>query len=196
MYHRRKQGKYFPCTQMKLMLFLGAGTSIPTQLPTVEEITNKIFDCDWHYHNRNFVRRFDSMGQLQVHRQQEFLKLLKSGYDTYLTRRRVGTANYEDLYSLCRQIEDDLGGAVHNVAINLFIEQIRKQTESLWKSIDDGPNSGLQYLAEEACRFIHCAVWQLLRTDKTPEGLDTITDLARFDIIGHLRKLLLHGEEA
>ena len=119
----------------KILLFTGAGTSIPSNLPSTKEITESLLNGSWRHadnphafypHDGTPKRRNDPTGLIQ-----SFLKLLKSYADGFYALRTGRESNYEDLFYLAKQICDDSENAFENPAIGKFIDELKDRTADL-----------------------------------------------------------------
>jgi hypothetical protein len=85
---------------MQLMLFLGSGISIPSDLPSVRDLTSSVLNGDWHLEGLSFHRGPPTELADPTRDVQAFLKLLKSYADGYFALRGGQEANYEDVFYL------------------------------------------------------------------------------------------------
>ncbi len=171
------------------MLLLGSGISLPSGLPPVETITEQILNGDWHGHtDSNFYKGLLQPGQRdwKVERQKKFLKCLKEHADQYQQHRRWNGANYEDLYYLVRQIEDEFLGEIDNPAIRPFVEALKKETRELCEPKATETEFSLRELASESQDYISSIVWHLLGNKSIPQNLDAVRHLAQFDSVEKL----------
>jgi len=169
---------------MKIILILGSGISFPTGLPCAKKITDSILSDEWQSCSDEIFRpgpepnqhfRADNLAP----RLQQFLKLIKEYADAYYSNKHRPEANYEDLYYLAQQIEDEELGEIHNPAILPFVAEIKNKTVALCGREQYGiKDLTFRELGWKACTFIECALMHLLGTTKKPEGMDLIRELA------------------
>ena len=166
------------------LLFLGSGVSYDTGLPKVPEITQSVLSGDWRWPLDSYIYSGFAASQdrpdKRIARVQEFLRILKSLADEYLKRRGRGATNYEDLFYMARQVEDEATRKVDNPLIEQIVDQLRAKTEVLClpiKRVDE--RYSLAKLAEESCELIECAVWRKLTTKTIPpKNLTLLNELA------------------
>ena len=163
-------------------MLLGSGVSYASGHPSVQTITDEVLFGHWHEHtDSNFYRGLDGTPARPsqcVTRLQAFLTLLKQFADDYQSKQRGGSANYEDLFYLSRQIEDELMGNSDNPAIAPFIADIRNRTKELCKPTPLEIEFELHDLAGKSCDFIECVVWHLLPANTKPKGFALLRELA------------------
>jgi len=164
-----------------VLLFLGSGVSFPSGLPDIHTITNRILKEKWYEHtDKNFYSGEHSNEYLRkddiTPKVQKFLNILKEFADPYFRSRTGRETNYEDLFYICQQIEDNETLEINNPLIDPFIRllQFKLIGEDLLSSIE------LKRLAERAKALIQCVVWDSLsfnRNPKAPKGFDLILEL-------------------
>ena len=169
----------------RLMLFLGSGISLPTGLPSTEEITRAALEEDWRSHSDGRFYRGPELNpalaeQNTVLRIQPFLMLLKQRADRYFQAKRLPVANYEDIYYLAKQLAEEAELSRLNPAIGPFFSDIKTQCESLCQPL---PLTQEEFdfirLSSEACTFIESVLQCVLWCKKEPKGLTLVVDLAR-----------------
>lgn len=191
---------------MDILLFLGSGISYASSLPTVDDITDSIFNQQWYKHsNQTFFKGPHPSPYLQkeniVPRIQEFLKIIKNSSDEYLMKRRGTRTTYEDLFYICQQISDNERLEIDNPAIQLYVNKIKNDTQHLCIPLGSSPEKiDLSSLASYSLTFLNCVVHHALYTDKDPMGLSLINGLAkissRLDIATLNHDLLIEKELA
>ena len=167
-----------------ILLFLGSGVSFPSGLPDTKTITEKILIEKWHKHtDMNFYegehpnehyRQYDITPKIQ-----KFLIILKEFSDPYFLSRRESETNYEDLFYICQQIEDNEFLEIDNPLIVPFIRKLKFKLIGM-NIFTPTPNIGiidLKDLSEQSIRLIECVVWHSLYFDGEPIGLDLILEL-------------------
>jgi hypothetical protein len=181
---------------MKLILFLGAGVSVPSGLPKVDRLTSSIFRRAYHQDSFNHfspgrqpdpqLRAADATPRIR-----QFLRLLRDhdlsdirrvGYSPADDRSSGaifrGTTTYEDLFYLSQQISLWNKGLVDNSLVTPLMEVLERRARGLLA----GDNlmarlSGLGSLAEQACYFIESVVAGELHP-KIIAGFDLLLELA------------------
>lgn len=112
---------------------------------------------------------------------QRFLRFLKGLADAGFAKEGRDEANYEDLFYICKQLQEHEDGIGRNMSILPFLESIRLSLGQF--GINEGHHTGmlshLFELASSACTLIQSVVRIELHTDKEPVGLDLIPALAR-----------------
>jgi len=165
------------------MLFLGSGVSFGTELPCSKKITESILSSEWYSHSDELYYRGPQPNPAfrednLVPRLQNFLRLLKEYADAYYAIKNRQEANYEDLYYLAQQIEDEELGEIHNPAVLPFVTEVKDKTVALCGRDKFGiKDLTFKELGWKACTFIECALWHLLSTNRVPEGMNLIRDL-------------------
>lgn len=190
---------------MRLLLFLGSGSSLTAGYPSVDIITRSILEDKWHEHADKIFYPEEysnpqSCSELIV-LVKDFLSLLMDYADSYYEETRYGTKpNYEDIYYMCRQIADESSCLIDNPAIFPFYNDIKSSADELrvkaeriiGHGVDVGLDVGL--LAETATHFIESVVWNKLKSNDPPKGLDLVKDLARSKSIDELSILTLNHD--
>jgi len=174
---------------MKVVLFLGSGISFPTKLPGLESITDSLLNDEWHiYSDQSFSPGPDPNPNIPtrcfVNRIQEFLKYLKGYANEYYSQRRGQKASYEDLFYLCEQIYYEELNEVENPAMQEFTKYIKHTSKDLFEPLPPtyfGFDTSLKELSSRACDLIQYGLSYLLYTNKTPDGLNLLTDIAKSD---------------
>jgi SIR2-like protein len=169
----------------QLMVFLGSGVSFDSGLPSVAKLTDDVLCGSWHGHtDSNFYPgETYSVGRPKKYtdRIQNFLRLLHTRAENYFRTRR-GTATYEDLFFLSRQLEDELRGNTYNPGLEDFVSGLRQASSKICVPLSPIETSyDLAQLANDACDYIECVVWHNLRTVGAPKGLDALPVLCQCD---------------
>lgn len=198
---------------MKLILFLGAGVSVPSGLPKVDELTHSIFSAGYHQVNYN---QFSPGPQPdpQLHttdvtvRVRQLLLLLRDHDERDIKRVGYSPADqrssgaifrgvhttYEDLFYLCQQMSLWGNGLVDNSMVTPLMEILERESGELLV----GGNvmarmSNLASLAEQACFFIESVVAGELRP-KAVAGLNIVYELANASWIEQLNIVTLNHD--
>src|SRR5947209_8652045 len=197
---------------MKLILFLGAGVSVPSGLPAVERLTSSIFRRPYHQDSYNHFspgRQTDPLMRTAdaTSRIRQFLRLLnrhdqrdikRVGYSPSDKRSSGaiyrGATTYEDLFYLCEQIRLWHIGLVDNSLVTPLMEIIERKAGGLFAgSSIMARMSDLGSLAEQACFFIESVVARELRP-KAVVGFDLILELATAPYIEQLQIVTLNHD--
>jgi hypothetical protein len=177
---------------MDLLLLVGSGISYASGMPGVDEMTDAVLNGKWFQHtDETFISGLPYVARVNDPTSfvQEFLRRLKPEADrSHPLSGRSG--NYEDLYFLAEQIAENAQGQIDNPAILPFVEALAKQN----KELTDSLHNSLGKLAELACDFIRCVVWNLLSASKSIRGLDLIESLARAAAIQRLDIVTLNHD--
>ncbi|RYD77729.1 MAG: hypothetical protein EOP84_15180, partial [Verrucomicrobiaceae bacterium] len=165
-----------------MILFLGSGVSLPTQLPGVDELTRAVLSGEWHKHTDQLFYSgrnpsvIDADPTLVI---QRFLRFLKGLADAGFAKEGRAEANYEDLFFICKQLQEHEDGMGRNVSILPFLESMRISLEQFL--VDQrhlsGYHSPLHGLASMSCTLIQSVVQKTLHTVRDPVGLDLVLEL-------------------
>lgn len=181
----------FKCQQKRdIVLFLGSGISLPTGLPTTDDLTRMIINDHWHNNtdltfsageNHNPFFEEDNI----VPRLQKIFQIIMSDAIPYIENRRVATFNYEDLYFVCSQIYQELTYEIDNPIMTRYIDFLNDNIQQLLEPLPHSPyiDLDLQYVSQKSLDFIQCVIWNKLSTNKKPNGLKLILDLINLNEI-------------
>jgi hypothetical protein len=199
---------------MKLLLFLGAGVSVPSGLPTAAKLTDQIlYDTNHHERKGLFSPGHHSVPSSQVsdltHRIRRLLRFLikhdardikRVGY--YPTRDGIrssgaifrSTPTYEDLFFLCQQISLWNIGLSDNSLTTPFMDHIERRAHGLLSGRSTKARiSDLAALGGPSCAFIESVVAETLR-QKYLAGFDLILELAASRQIRQLNIVTLNHD--
>jgi hypothetical protein len=198
---------------MKLILFLGSGVSVPSGLPTADQLTRSIFLRAYHQDGHFHFSRGSRPKSVALHaddtsRIRHLLKLLRD-YDRH-DRKRIGHARsgrfssgalfrgpnttYEDIYHLSRQMASWSSGLADTSFVTPLMDIIQRKAGTLLAPCSAlSRMSELGCLAERACAFIECAVADALRAPRIL-GLDLILQLADAPFIEDLTIITLNHD--
>ena len=179
-----------------VMLFLGSGVSRPTweaanlssgsPIPDVNGITNAVLSGSWKWSQGQQTfgpRPIDDPLCENAERCQQFLKRICESVSEYYKQHRGSGPNYEDLFYLA----DQLHSTLINPAIQPFLKQIRETCSDLCQSSTiSGMPIDFNDLCGKTCDLIQCVVWEQLRRNDVPIGMDLILDLAKYPSIERL----------
>src|SRR5207249_8101322 len=185
---------------MKLIVFLGAGISVPSGLPKVDQLTQMILRDPYHQdRDGNFIsgRNPDSTLR-QTYPTSVVRALLRciSRYDERGSKNAVyrGAPTYEDLFSLCGAITLWHQGLADNSIPTSFVESIERAARPILKGRSlKARIRDLGCLASEASRFIEAVVVGALQSHSVA-GLELILELARSPTIEHLNIVTLNHD--
>lgn len=197
---------------MKLILFLGAGVSVPSGLPKVDELTHSIFHKAYHQVSYNqFSPGHQRDPQLRTAdvttRIRRLLRLLSKhderdikrvGYSPADKRSSGaifrGATTYEDLFYLCQQISLWGNGLVDNSLVTPLMEIIVRKAGGLLvgRSVM-ARMSNLGRLADQACSFIESVVAGELQP-RVMAGFDLIHELATASWVEQLNIVTLNHD--
>jgi hypothetical protein len=114
---------------------LGSGVSLQSGVQSVGEITDALFGHNyWEHTDQSIIRGEHPSEYLREHYDvspiQDFLKLIKERADRYYSQRLefIDQANYEDLFDLVEQINQETKVSRDNPAISDFCREIEKDS--------------------------------------------------------------------
>jgi hypothetical protein len=181
---------------MKLLLFLGAGVSVPSNLPTAEELTKKLFV--------NRPDESDATARLRellaVIRDYDTADIAKVGMSPQWGFRSSGAiyrgckSTYEDLFFLCQQITLWNIGLSDNSLATSFMKSIEERAGGLLLgSNSDERLCDLASLGRKLCAYIESIVTETLR-QKYITGFDLIRELTESTEIKQLNIVTLNHD--
>ncbi len=167
-------------------LFFGSGISIPSGLPSVQDISDAALNGKWRKHtDQNFYPTHPGSTKSDpvVLSIQSFLGILSriaTEYPVALGVTRI--SHYEDWFSLAEQVARLAYDFTPNLATVEFLRRLKKETEPIYAGFKDGI-AGLDAfssLADETCDYLHCVVYHELtkRVPAKPVGMQAITEIA------------------
>lgn len=195
-----------------MLLFLGSGVSIPSGLPSVEVVTERILGSAPPCRDlgREGFNSTDLDALLDINEQKciyAFLQLLAkldsecrhfmSAYWSGKAYKWTGSiyrkaTTYEDLYYLCEQIYWNGQGLVDEAPATAFVNLVEQQAHELLSGATrEARLMDLYGLARKASRLIESTVEESLKC-QIPVCLDVIAGLALEDI--HLNILTLNHD--
>jgi hypothetical protein len=198
---------------MRLILFLGAGISVPSGLPKVDGLTNSIFSQAYHQVSYNqfspgpqpdpppqaedvTIRIRQLLALLREHDERDIKRVGYSPVD----KRSSGAifrgthTTYEDLFYLCQQISLWGNGLVDNSLVTPLMEIIERKSGGLLVGDDNIARlSNLASLAEQACFFIESVVTEELRPQSIT-GLNLVYELATASWVEQLNIVTLNHD--
>lgn len=199
---------------MKLILFLGAGVSAPSGLPTATQLMDRIMHGTYHQEESHIYRAGPCTDPALrakdlTPRIRRLLKILMAhdirdikrvGY--YPVRRGFrssgaiyrGTSTYEDVFFLCQQISLWNTGLSDNSLTTPFMECIERMAGGyLFGRTIKARISDLATLGSQACDLIETVVADALR-QKYCAGLDLLLELATTPAIEQLNIVTLNHD--
>ena len=155
---------------MKTAVLLGAGSSLPAQFPSTQNLTDLIMsgagvsrhsDTTYQTDNRHPPNEKTVLANSLV-------KLFRSEASRYYETRTGRPPNYEDLFYLARQAYDEEFGELENPAIRQFAERLVAEASKLVTPTVISWRDAL----EETCNYIQDIVWsQLCGSAKSTDHL-------------------------
>lgn len=135
---------------MKVVLFIGSGNSIASGLPSVQSISDEIFNGQYNYYESdysNFIKRDSNYKEDEVMgKMREIMKIIQKLDDELSSKSAPfkiidnikfsgslykGDSNYEDLYFIVNEIYKSNQGLSTNSTINSFILKIEENSRHL-----------------------------------------------------------------
>jgi hypothetical protein len=183
--------------RVKLSVFLGAGVSVPSGLPTAAELTDRLF-------------RPSAIESDEARKIRGLLTLIRE-YDTTDIRRvglypagdgfrasgaiyRGDASTYEDLFFLCQQINLWSIGLSDNSQTSPFMEGIERRAGDLLGGTSfEARMSELSRLGRPACAYIEAVAAETLRRDYGA-GLDLLLEFARDPAVDELNIATLNHD--
>jgi hypothetical protein len=181
---------------MQLILFLGAGVSVPSGLPTAEVLTDRLFSEVYHDDGKGTFSpgpgpEFSASDVTE--RVRELLRLMRihdiidiqrvglsPGAEGFTSSGAIyrGTSTYEDLFFLCQQISLWNSGLSDNSLTTPFMESIERKAQGLLRGASfEGRLWDLARLGQPASDFIESVVADALR-QKYVAGFELVRELA------------------
>jgi hypothetical protein len=167
--------------RVKLLLFLGAGVSKSSSLPTAIELTDELFvpraveddDTTRVRALLTVIKEHDTADIGRVGLSPRF-----GGFQSSGAIYRGSKSTYEDLYFLCQQISLWNIGLSDNSLVTPFIERIEEKARGLlFGSSIEARMCDLAKLGRRMCTYIEAFVAKTLQR-KYVAGLDLIGELA------------------
>lgn len=181
---------------MKLLLFLGAGVSVPSDLPTAEDLTKMLFVSRPGESDATARLR----GLLAVIRDYDTADIAKVGMSPQWDFRSSGAiyrgseSTYEDLFFLCQQITLWNIGLSDNSLATSFMKSIEERAGVLLLGSNfDERLCDLASLGRKLGAYIESIVTETLRK-KYIKGFDLIRELAQSADIEQLNIITLNHD--
>jgi len=182
---------------MKLLLFLGAGASVPSGLPTALQLTEKLFE-PLDNENEMTMRVRALLSVIREHDTADIgrvgLMPVAGGFSSSGAIYRGGVSTYEDLFFLCQQISLWNIGLSDNSLTTPFMECIERKAQGLLRgSSFEARICDLAKLGKEACSYIESVAAKTLQR-KYLAGFDLILELATTPEIEQLNIVTLNHD--
>jgi hypothetical protein len=166
---------------MNLLLFLGAGVSVPSQLPTAAQLTDRLFQPSSRETDETrkirgllaLIRDYDTadIGRVGLYRRGE-------GFAASGAINRGNASTYEDLFFLCQQINLWCIGLSDNSQTTPFMEALEREAGELLDGTGfEARMNALSKLGRPACSYIEAVVAETLQREYAA-GLDLLLELA------------------
>jgi len=177
---------------MRIAFLVGAGVSIPAELPSTREITERVLSGEdiMRHTNGNYdlgSATYTNLGipDKYVPKVVSFLNKLKIEIDRYYLNQEDRFTNYEDIYYVASQIRDSESGDYDNPAVQSLIDRILPLSIPLLVGNDQ--KWQLYTLAEEATNYIHDVVYHLLNKEPSrTDHLNCLIDAYRDKQMSHV----------
>jgi len=198
---------------MKLIFFLGAGVSMPSDLPDAKQLTARIFSTPFHDDGTGLFTPGEHTGPgtgSDLTQRVRGLLCLLSKHDTEDIKRvglypvaggfsssgaiYRGASTYEDLFFLCQEISLWNIGLSDNSLTTPFMEYIERRGAGLLRGASfEARMCDLATLGQQACFFIESVVAETLQQSYRT-GFDLIFELARTPGIEQLNIVTLNHD--
>jgi hypothetical protein len=142
---RRRRSRSRAQTTVKYTFLFGSGVSVPAEAPSMDGITEQVLSGD-----AVAQRYVASAREAVADGPQRLLSWLAGQVRSRYSEEPDRRVNYEDLYFLATQIDDDLTGNYDNPAIRPFLEEAAKNV------LPKGPPTATSTI-EELQRLAHAA---------------------------------------
>ncbi len=167
-----------PDLSASFAFLFGSGVSVPSGMPSVSAITDRVLGGTgvMRHSNGNFyfgepLYAHVGLKDEYVPRVVSFLNRLKIEVDSYYQFENDRLTNYEDLYYLTSQMRDSELREYDNPAVQPLIDKIMPDVESLLigGKFEIRKRWELHQLASESANYISDIVWHLL--EQNPKKL-------------------------
>ena len=176
-------------SELQAAFLFGSGISIPSDMPSVSQITNAVRDEEWHLSSNSIFlpgpHPSPDIPDTVTPAVKAFLAKVSDCASDYLTElawpgpgRRP---HYEDLFSLAEQALRPETDHVPNLAVVEFLRRLRRETAPFHCGFKGGSIAGEGFvgLATAACEFLHWVVHHKLHAGgKERRGLKLISETA------------------
>jgi hypothetical protein len=182
---------------VNLLVFLGAGVSVPSQLPTAAELTDRLFqpssiDTDETRKIRALLKRIRDYDTADIRRVGLYRQ--GDGFRASGAINRGEASTYEDLFFLCQQINLWCIGLSDNSQTTPFMEAIEREAGDLLNGASfDARMNELSKLGRPACSYIEAVAAETLQREYAA-GLDLLLELAADPAIDQLNIATLNHD--
>ena len=166
---------------MNLLVFLGAGVSVPSQLPTAAELTTRLFqpssiETDETRTIRALLKLISDYDTADICRVGLYRQ--GDGFRASGAINRGDRSTYEDLFFLCQQINLWCIGLSDNSQTTPFMEALAREAGNLLEGTSfDARMNELSKLGRPACSYIEAVAAETLQREYVA-GLDLLLELA------------------
>ena len=197
-----------------MLLFLGSGVSLPSGLPSVMQITERLLK-ETYYCDKNSTGTYYSAKPEDLQYAEPMLKVqqllqLLSELDEYYLQSiapywsgkeflKTGSiyrsvTSYEDIFYLTEQIRMAGMGLVDDAPVGTFVDVVERKAGNILEGEDrDARLISLYHLAVDATRFIEWMVTMSLNIERIV-GLDLVVELAESQRIERLDIVTLNHD--
>jgi hypothetical protein len=177
----------------RVVFLLGAGASIganptsPHRMPSTDEITdfilsgkNVVRHGDSHYYISEELFKNPGNTDYWTWRIRKFLKYLKDFTNPYFTERYGRRTNYEDLFHIVQQLDDELMGEFDNPVIQSFLQRLQPFMREVLRIRDEYRDivaNAPQNLTHETLQLVRDVLCELLW--KIPQDLSGLRCLGQ-----------------
>ena len=170
--------------ETSIMFFLGAGISrpcFPAGTTCADRMTERMLNGDWREISGAYLEQALPEGYPEdmnpVPRIQQFLGVLKNQVDPYYRRKRGREAHYEDLFSLCEELANEVTGTIDSPGVDAFVSELNREMRDVLSSrlTWESRNPSIGDVALAACDFIDWAKHGILTTQHEPLHVPALT---------------------
>jgi len=197
-----------------MLLFLGSGVSLPSGLPSVMQITERLlkgtYYCDKNTKGTYYSAKPEDLQYAEpMLKVQQLLQLLSELDEYYLQSLapywsgkeflKTGSiyrsvTSYEDIFYLTEQIRMAGLGLVDDVPVGTFVDVVERKAGNILEGESrDARLISLSHLAADAKRFIEWMVTMSLNNERIV-GLDLVVELAESQRIERLDIVTLNHD--
>lgn len=163
---------------------LGSGISKESGIGTVNDITQALFNQTYYEGPDESVLRLEPQPEHPIayhdfSEVQSFLKLILDHTDSYLKKRlnNEAQANFEDIYFVTQQLNNEAAKLRDNVAIKPFYDQIENESLEIRKGYHGFDEAvDMSSMTSKSLRFIESIIKHELNFEEI-KGLKVISDL-------------------
>ena len=178
---------------MKPLVFLGSGVSLPTfgDAGSLANLTEALFEEPWARTTSGTWLAKEPSPTDEKPPCQEFLLRMRKLVEDYYFDQRGSRPNYEDLFYLIEQIDDELAWR-GNASVEPFREKVKSLCADLCESRKSQYDDPLRSLTGETLIFIQHVIAHKLHTNCPPVGFELL--FSPTGLRTSLRKSLSSGE--